>query len=68
MEEKANFLASIEELNKSMTEKDEQLKELNSEHEQVVNYLKSQRVALEKAYEDVEKRYRHRNPIGYVCS
>ena len=68
MEEKANFLASIEELNKSMTEKDEQLKELNSEHEQVVNYLKSQRVALEKKEKELEERYRHRNSIGYVCS
>ena len=54
-----------------MTEKDEALKELNSKHEQVVNQLESQRVALEKAYEELEKkekkleeRYRHRNPIG----
>ena len=61
MEEKANFLASIEELNKSMTEKDEALKELNSKHEQVVNHLESERMAL-------EKRYRHRNRVGYVFS
>lgn len=54
MEEKANFLATIEELNESVTGKDEQLKELNSEHKQVVDGLESQLATLEKAYEELK--------------
>lgn len=80
MDENAHLRANIEELEKTLAEKDEESKLLRSQYEQVVNELESQRVTLEeleaardklveednKAEE--EERYRRGNLVECVCS
>ena len=51
MEENVEPSASVEELKKIVTEKNEQLKALNRQHEQVLNEVESQRVALQELEE-----------------
>ena len=51
MEENVEPSASVEELKKSVTEKNEQLKALNWQHEQVLNEVECQRVALQELEE-----------------